>query len=84
MAEAFPTPQTHPHYPWQRLQAAPHVIYSILDVRPGVQRLYIFSTRTGETYTRDCTTPARLPATILDFARQHGLESRPCPCLLLP
>jgi len=77
--EPFPTPQTHPQYPWQRLQDHPHVGYCILVPREGIQRLYIFSTRTGETYTRDCTDPRRMPKTILDFVRQHGLESPDLP-----
>ncbi len=79
MSAPFPMPHTHPQFPWQSPVGVPYVGYAIVPVRPGVQRLYIFSTRTGETYTRDCTTPARLPATILDFVRQHGLESPPEP-----
>lgn len=70
---AFPTPITHPKYNWQRLTGQPTTIFAKVPTRdPERTWLYVFSERTGETYERLCSNPARMNAAIVDFARQYG------------
>ncbi len=68
----FPTPETHPTYPWQQLTQQPTTIFAKVPAHGGQIWLFVLSRRTGETYQKLCSDPSRLDRLIVDFARQHG------------
>lgn len=70
--ETYPTPHTHPTLRWQRLAAAPHVVFAITPLEDATVMINAWNERTGSSWAKRCSRPHLAGQWVMQFARLHG------------